>query len=334
MKFLHSIMTAIIVGATVAFTCILGISFINKNPIYSSQKDKSANALISTDNEEDPTFISHLSRGIKYSSGDDGDLGYGLFENLPASVLTSQDKRDSTVENNKNSAISALAYAVTDIDRDTVIFEKDADRLLPIASITKLVTAVVSDKLIDNDEPIEITEKSYSTEGNSGKLRLGEKIKAKEMLYPLLMVSSNDAAEALAAKHGRAAFIKEMNNWVNSIGAYRTHFTDPSGLSPSNLSTARDISTILKWIKKNEPSIFDITLTKEKSIRSHTWINPTHFLSYSSYAGGKNGYTTEADRTTAALFSFGAAKRLYSVVLLGSKQRDTDTLEVLVQAFK
>jgi len=69
----------------------------------------------------------------------------------------------------------------------------------------------------------------------------------------------------------------------------------------------------------------------EKIVRSHAWRNPTHFLSWSNYLGGKNGYTPEADRTGVALFSMGASKNVYAVVVLGSESRDADVVKLLAK---
>jgi D-alanyl-D-alanine carboxypeptidase len=346
--FFYSIMTAVVVGVGLAYGGIFGIQFASKHtprliaaavpgPHVESgdatdkttpkTSQKLANEAAQVGNivdeeDADPTFISKFSRGFTYT----------------AAALESEDKVEELLLTAVNPKISAIAYSVSSLDKGNTLVAKDDERLLPIASVTKLVTAVVAKKVFDENDTIEITSKELSTEGNSGKLRLGEKYKVKEILYPLLMVSSNDAAEAIAqtydSLHTKGAFVREMNNWTNSIGAYRTYFKDPSGLSPSNVSTAYDITIIAKWIKENQPDIFDITLTKTKTIRTHTWVNPTHFLNLSSYDGGKNGYTTEANLTSVSLFSFGSPKRYYSVVLLGSKQRDADTLAVLNKALK
>jgi D-alanyl-D-alanine carboxypeptidase len=143
------------------------------------------------------------------------------------------------------------------------------------------------------------------------------------------MVSSNDAAEALAQDYGRAQFIAKMNEFAQYIGAYRTSFADPSGLSEKNVSTASDIALILEWLRKNDPGVIAVTMLKTKTVRTHTWTNPTHFLSWSNYAGGKNGYTDEANRTGAALFTIGKAKDIYAVVILGSSARDADMIKLL-----
>ncbi len=311
------------VGVGIAFFSIEGLKFATRTKLSSEVAVMKEKNIQETAGEEDPTFVSKFSRGFIYSSSQVPETPEEIAGKVPADYIT---------------GISALAYSVTNLERESVVIEKDADRLLPVASITKLVTAVVAKKLFDKSKQISITVRMLSTEGDTGRLRFGEKYKIGEILYPLLMVSSNDAAEAIAQSYdtlnGRGKFVKEMNAWANSIGAYRTYFKDASGLSFNNLSTANDISIIAKWIKVNEPEIFDITLTKAKTIRTHTWINPTHFLNISSYQGGKNGYTTEANRTSVSLFYLGFPKRLYSVVLLGSMQRDADTLAVLNEVLK
>ncbi len=325
-QFFISIFSALIVGVGLAYGGIFA-SQIASRPVAAHNESLSLSAFTEIseeisheEDEEDPTFISRFSRGLMYSAEE------------------SVESEGESLTSVTNPSVSALAYSVQSLDKGNVLVEKDADRLLPIASVTKLITAVVAKKLLDEDTMIKITSRMLSTEGNTGKLRIGEKFKVKEILYPLLMVSSNDAAEALAqsydATHGTGKFVKEMNAWASSIGAYRTYFRDPSGLSAHNVSTAHDISLIAQWIRDNEPDIFDITLTKSKSIRTRTWNNPTHFLNLSSYDGGKNGYTIEAKLTSVSLFSFGSPKRYYSVVILGSTRRDADTLAVLNKALK
>ncbi|MEA2715254.1 MAG: hypothetical protein QOG91_282, partial [Candidatus Parcubacteria bacterium] len=92
---------------------------------------------------------------------------------------------------------------------------------------------------------------------------------------------------------------------------------------------ASDLVIILDWLRKNDPSILAVTELKSKTVRNHTWVNPTHFLSLSNYAGGKNGYTPEANRTAASLFTMGKNKDLVAVVVLGSGSRDSDELRLL-----
>ena len=328
-------LTAIASGASLAFLGIFGVNMAItaiKNP--SSQTASITTSILeakpSTTNnlelvieeaDQDPSFVSRFSRVFIYSADNGKDIIESAKNSLPKSV---------------NRKITAKAYVVIDLERNAILIEKDSERLLPIASITKIVTAVVSKKLLEQNDYISVTAKALSTYGNEGWLRLGEKIKASELLYPLLMVSSNDASEVLAQSYpkGRKEFIREMNNFVNSIGAYRTYFDDPSGLSPKNVSTAKDLGIIAKWIMTNDPDLFNTTLLKSKTIRAHTWTNPTHFLNLTSYVGGKNGYTPEANRTSVALFKLGKSEKIYAIILLGSSNRDSDILDLLEETLR
>ncbi len=328
---LFSMLTAIASGATIAFLFILAGQFlVNLARNYSQDSVVMAQNATTTVNidlssieeaDQDPSFVSRFSRVFIYSADD----GRAIIESAKSSLPHSSKKK-----------VTSPAYVVVDYDRNVIVLEKDAERAMPIASVTKLVTAIVAKKLLNPDNYVTLNKSVLSTYGNEAKFREGEKIKTSELVYPLLMVSSNDAAEALANSYvgGRKAFMKEMNMFVNEIGAYRTYFDDPSGLSPFNVSSAKDLSIITKWILDNDPELFDITLQKSKTIRSHTWVNPTHFLNLASYAGGKNGYTPEANRTSVALFKIGKQQRLYGIMLLDSSNRDSDLLDLLEEAVR
>jgi D-alanyl-D-alanine carboxypeptidase len=273
-----------------------------------------ASAIISQ--PTDGTSISGLKRLILYTASEEEDLMTAATLSLP--------KTGSSIR-----GVSATAYIVKDLTSGEIVAESNSDKLLPIASLTKLVTAVVAKKLINSESRIVITKEIMNTYGNTGQFKVGETIKAFDLYYPLLMVSSNDAAEAFARSYGRARFLTAMNDFVQSIGAYRTTFADPSGLSADNRSTAKDMVIILDWVRVNQPEIIAITEMKTKTVRAHTWVNPTHFLSWSNYLGGKNGYTDEANRTAAALFQMGKNKDVHAIIVLGSSVRDDDIIKLL-----
>lgn len=224
---------------------------------------------------------------------------------------------------------TAFSFVVRDLSTGQVVFSRNEDKIMPIASLAKLVTAVMARRLIPNDSKIKIIEGVVDTYGNTANLKIGETLTAKDLLYPLLMVSSNDAAEAIAAHYGRKKFIQAMNDFAQEIGAYRTYFADPAGLSPYTMSTSYDVALILDWIKKNDEGILEVTKEKSRTLRAHTWLNPTRFLAWSNYIGGKNGYTPEADRTGASIFSIGPLDKLYAIVVLKSKDRDGDVMKLL-----
>src|ERR1035437_3385076 len=293
--YVRSVLSAVITGIVIAF-CIIGVSHV----IFS--RKMSAPVVVDTSgiNEEEPNSTANF-----------------LIE--PIEVGTPHTPR----------GIGAYTYFVRDIASSTVLYEKNSERALPIASLTKLVTAVVAENVFDRNAKIKVTPAALSIEGNSCHFRMDESFTVPEMLHPLLMVSSNDAAEAIAQayKPSRQAFVRAMNTWVYSIGAYHTYFSDPSGLSPKNISSADDISVILEWIYKNRPELVDILRMKSYALRTHVWINEAHFLNLSSYIAGKNSYIPEAKETAVGIFS--VKDRLYSVAVLGTKNRDKDVLELL-----
>lgn len=325
-SFFFSILTALAAGLTISlvFICVIryGKSIFSKidkiqtnTASVNNVKDYSQN-----EEDEDQTFISKFSRAYIYSKEYEGEVIERAQDSLPKEY--------------RQGNITAKAFGVIYLERDITLIEKDSGTHFPIASITKLVTAVIAKKLIDEHKIIEITDKILAPSGSSAHLRLGERFSYDELLYPLLMVSSNDSAEALAQSYGRKEFIKAMNDWASDIGAYQTYFKDPSGLSPENVSTVHDLVIIVKWILEHDPDIFDTTIVKSKNIRLHTWVNPTHFLNLTSYAGGKNGYLPEAGRTSVSLWRLGNSKRLYLSIILGSTNRDADTLKVLDLSLK
>jgi D-alanyl-D-alanine carboxypeptidase len=264
----------------------------------------------------DGTSISGLSRTVRYTASEEEDLISTASLSLPSIT---------------DANVTADAYLVTSLNKNDTPAMHNSDKIVPIASLSKLVTAIVARREIDPSARITITRNIMSTYGNTALFKVGETFTASDLYYPLLMVSSNDAAEAYAQFYGRAKFIQAMNDFTQSIGAYRTYFADPSGLSPLNVSSANDLVLILKWIEKNDPGIMDITKLKSKTVRAHTWVNPTHFLNWSNYAGGKNGYTPEADRTGAALFAMDHGTNLYAVIILGSESRDADVVKLLAK---
>lgn len=137
---------------------------------------------------------------------------------------------------------SALVVDETDF---SVLYAQDEDAVLPIASITKLMTALV---VLEGDQPMDemitIAESDRDTELNSGsRLNIGSRLTRGEMLHLALMASENRAAHALGRTYpgGLAVFIEAMNAKARSLGMTATQFADPTGLSSRNVSSARDL---------------------------------------------------------------------------------------------
>lgn len=228
--------------------------------------------------------------------------------------------------------IQAGAILVADLDTGDVLVERNKNGKYPIASLTKLLTAIVAKENINDSDSVLITNSALGAEGNSGGLKRGERLLASELMYPLLIVSSNDASEAFAEHYGRKDFIRKMNEKAVSIGAWNSKFSDPSGLGVGDTSTAHDVFQIVKWMREYYPGLLAVTNDKTKIIKGHTWTNSMRFLNMSSFDSGKNGFTTEAARTATVNFTLKDSKginRHINITVLHSVNRNKDILYLL-----
>lgn len=139
---------------------------------------------------------------------------------------------------------------VVDVQSNTVLFSKNSDAILPIASLTKLMTAVVvSEADLPMSEPVTITEDDVDTEKNSrSRLRVGTTLSREELLHLALMASENRAAHALGRSYpgGIEAFVKAMNRKARTLGMTSTRYVEPTGLSSENQSSAMDLAVLVR----------------------------------------------------------------------------------------
>ena len=232
--------------------------------------------------------------------------------------------------------VSASAYLVGDLNTGEVILSKNQEKQLPIASISKLMTALTANEIANKDDVTQVTKKALATYGTNGNLRSGEKIKIEDLLYPLLLESSNDAAEVLAEHFGRDVFIRKMNEIAQNLKMSSTFYEDPSGLSPENKSTAADIFKLAGYLNQQKqeqaPNLLQITALRSYSDKKHNWSNISRFLHKDGYIGGKSGYTDKAKQTVVSLFSLPLGESGYrpiAITLLGSQDRYRDVENIL-----
>ena len=145
---------------------------------------------------------------------------------------------------------SSVAYVI-DQDTNEVLLSKNDQAVLPIASITKLMTGVViSEAKLSMDESITITQDDVDTEkGSSSRLRVGATLTRGELMHLALMASENRAAHALGRTYpaGLDAFIHQMNAKAAQLGMHDTRYAEPTGLSSRNQSSAKDLATLVAW---------------------------------------------------------------------------------------
>ncbi len=228
--------------------------------------------------------------------------------------------------------LSSKAYLVADLETGEVILEKDAEVAHPLASVSKLMTALVAREKMDMQTVAVVSRDATSAYGGQGNLGSGEKIRLADLLFPLLMESSNDAAEVFADQYGHAKFMEEMNKKATELNMLDTYYGDPSGLDPRNISTPYDLLKLARYIYKHDPQIYDMTRVKQFSIKGHTWYNKNALLLTTGFAGGKNGFIDQAKQTTVSLFDVNMAKggvRTVVVIVLKSDNKNGDVAKLL-----
>ncbi|MCA9354759.1 MAG: serine hydrolase, partial [Candidatus Kaiserbacteria bacterium] len=215
--------------------------------------------------------------------------------------------------------VTAKAYGVFDVESGELLLAHNEEAELPVASVTKLFTAAAA--LRAADTPLTITAADVATEGRAGKLHAGDEYSVHELLFPLLLESSNDAATAL-------------ERVVGPVVVAGREFGDAAGLSSRNIASVHSLVTEVRSLYLTEPHIFDITKLSQKVGEYTGWINNSPVRDLPGYQGGKHGYTEAAGRTLTAIFkedSLGGHELGY--IILGSTdiKRDLIALRQVVE---
>jgi len=208
-------------------------------------------------------------------------------------------------------AKSAISVKIGNEGTEKILFKKEIDQPLPIASLTKLMTAVV---VLENPEDydlskiITVSPEAVNQRENFGNLKIGDQLSIKDLLHIMLIESSNDAAYALAEVIGVDNFTEKMNQKAESLGFKNSYFVNPTGLDPENssdfknVSTARELAELGKYILNQHPQIWEISSKQIYEVFDssgqfhHLAVNKNEFLSlvFDKIIGGKTGYTNEA----------------------------------------
>ena len=198
-------------------------------------------------------------------------------------------------------SVSAKGAVLMDGDSGRILWSQNGDEALPIASTTKLMTALVAYEYDPTlQSVVEIKPEWTGIEGSSLYLRAGERLTLEELLYGVLLVSGNDAAEAVAGSCGgdSSDFIERMNETAAELGMTRSHFSTPSGLEDEgNYASATDLARLARAFLSVEP-LAQIAATPVTTIGTRTLLNHNQLLwRYEGCIGLKTGYTQKAGRT-------------------------------------
>lgn len=237
-------------------------------------------------------------------------------------------------------SLRAESVYVYDTMNNTELFSKESDVQLPLASLTKVMTALIVREHVSADTRIFVQESDLSPEGDSG-LSPGESFSRDDLVDFMLAVSSNDAARALArsAAGGEGRFVEYMNKMATSLGMTQTFFLNESGLDENmNVSgaygSARDMSMLFNHVLTAHPDVLEATAYSKLYVVSsdayHTATN-TNIIAQDipGLVAGKTGYTDLAGGNLAVVFEIEPMHRIIIVVLgssVGERFVDVDKL--------
>lgn len=202
-------------------------------------------------------------------------------------------------------SISAESAVLIDASDNTLLFSKNADTRMPMASTTKIMTALVALENGNTDSIVTIPKEAVGVEGSSIYLYEGERLTLLQLLYALMLESANDSAVAIAIEVGGSidGFAKMMNDKATELGLTDTHFVNPHGLDHSNhYTTARELAIITSEALKNKifceiVSTKKITIPLNETEGVRLLINHNKMLqNYEGSIGVKTGFTKRCGR--------------------------------------
>ncbi len=236
------------------------------------------------------------------------------------------------IENNKLkspvlTAGSALSY---DLTSDRFLYEKNIKKRLPIASLTKIMTALVALENYDINHEFSVTKNAANIGEDSMGLSQGEKLSLEDLLYGLILNSGNDSAETIAqgSNFGRSNFVYLMNQEAEQLGLSDTRFTNPTGLQGDGdqYSTVYDLLIMTRYALQNSDfaqaaSTYEHDIPKTSQHKAYTLYNETNLLtSYPGVRGVKTGFTDEAGLCLVTYLNYDG-HRIISILLNAENRR-------------
>lgn len=234
-----------------------------------------------------------------------------------------------------NPYVSARAVLIKDLNSETILFGQNANTPLPIASTTKIMTALVANEYFKPNSSLRVKNAS-SVGGAKIGLFSGEILSFRSLLYGMLLPSGNDAAYTIAENYpgGINGFVQDMNKKASQLKLSNTHFDNPAGFdSPNHYSSAADLAKVTEEALK-DPQLSRIFATKDTEIISldkkytHKLFNLNRLLSkVSGVLGVKTGYTENAKENLVSFVERDGKKIL--VVVLGSDDRFLESTNLI-----
>ena len=245
------------------------------------------------------------------------------------------------VSGNPVPEVTAKSALVYDLGSQKVVFSKNSKERLPMASLTKIMTAIIAMERPKKDNQYYVSQDDLVGEDSMG-LSVGEKLSLEELMYGLVLTSGNDTAETMASNYpeGRVKFVEAMNNKAKAMGLKNTHFSNPTGLEGDGqqYTTTYDLLIMTNYamqfpLFKKVVGTFDYNISYSDSHKEFYLENETNLLtSYPGVMGVKDGYTPEAGLCLITYLNFKNHKIIG--VLLGSDNRRQEMKDLLDYGLK
>ncbi|MBM7869181.1 D-alanyl-D-alanine carboxypeptidase [Clostridium pascui] len=257
----------------------------------------------------------------------------GAFLSIILTLSNTSTVRAQRLDRTENLSINARAYIALDVNSKSVLVENNSEIIMPMASTTKILTALVALKYGDLDKKIEISKRSAGIQGSTVGYSKGEKISLLELIYGLMLRSGNDAAIAIAEGISGSVeeFVKVMNEYALNLGLIDTHFYSPHGLdNEEHYTTAYDMALITSEAKKSD--IFNrIVRSKEVDGKAYgftrSYNNINKILWLMPFADGvKTGYTGQAGKCLVTSADFKGHEIV--IVVFNAPERWKETIKI------
>jgi len=235
--------------------------------------------------------------------------------------------------------ITAKAYIVGNVLTGRVYLSSNAATVMPVASMSKLITTIAATDMMSPTTTITITPAEMNVPSDGSNLQMGETFTLKELLYPLLLDSSNIAAEAIASSSDRNGFLVLMSSYAWEVGMPTAYFADPSGINPHNHASADDMFALAKYLYVYRPDILAITRIAHEGVAtttehgSHVFDSIHPFVNDLRFIGGKTGRTPEAGETMMTILRMGTQPIAFIIMGSDYGRREADT-DLLIQKFQ
>lgn len=254
------------------------------------------------------------------------------YDVLDETVLVEKSSVPSEKEEGVLCTSPARVAYVENLSSGTVLYSKNSFIRWPIASITKLMSATIADDLLSATSTVAITDEILERTEGYASFDSGETYSVKGLIAAMLVFSSNDAAFALAQEVGEETFVAAMNTKARELGMSETRFSEPSGLSYLNQSTAEDVVKLLGYLYRQKPELLDYTRTKriyleeQESGKRFTFSNINSFAGGRNFLGGKTGFIDESGGNLVTLFD--TSKGPLAIVVFSSSDRFGDVADL------